>query len=91
MVVVVAAAFHRQEGGRKVTSVQASVISAICWLWNPLLEVTPWPEERHERISINSFGIGGSNAHCIIKSAASFHLSKVPRSNTLAPLAPLAL
>lgn len=24
---------------------------------------TPFPEDRKERISINSFGIGGSNAH----------------------------
>ncbi|KLJ11109.1 hypothetical protein EMPG_09776 [Blastomyces silverae] len=27
------------------------------------LEPTPWPEDRYERASVNSFGIGGSNAH----------------------------
>ncbi|TLD29263.1 hypothetical protein PspLS_03907 [Pyricularia sp. CBS 133598] len=28
----------------------------------------PWPSGRDERVSINSFGIGGSNAHVIIES-----------------------
>ncbi|KAF2832649.1 KR domain-containing protein, partial [Ophiobolus disseminans] len=27
---------------------------------------TPWPTDRKERISINSFGIGGANAHLIL-------------------------
>jgi acyl transferase domain-containing protein len=26
-------------------------------------ELEPWPKDRPQRISINSFGIGGSNAH----------------------------
>jgi acyl transferase domain-containing protein len=26
-------------------------------------ELLPWPEDRDERVSVNSFGIGGSNAH----------------------------
>jgi acyl transferase domain-containing protein len=26
------------------------------------VKVTPWPAGRHERVSINSFGIGGANA-----------------------------
>ncbi|KAL0930356.1 polyketide synthase [Colletotrichum truncatum] len=33
---------------------------------------TPWPENRTERVSVNSFGIGGANAHVVIESAASF-------------------
>ncbi|KAI8287374.1 Highly reducing polyketide synthase [Colletotrichum sp. SAR11_57] len=33
---------------------------------------TPWPEDRIERVSVNSFGIGGANAHVVIESAASF-------------------
>ncbi|EFQ32027.1 KR domain-containing protein [Colletotrichum graminicola M1.001] len=33
---------------------------------------TPWPEDRSERVSVNSFGIGGANAHVVIESAASF-------------------
>ena len=33
---------------------------------------TAWPQDRAERISINSFGIGGSNAHAIIESATGF-------------------
>lgn len=41
----------------------------------------PWPEDRAERASVNSFGIGGTNVHCIIDSAASFNI--VPKiSNT---------
>ena len=35
-------------------------------------EPLPWPADRQERVSINSFGIGGSNAHVILESA-SFH------------------
>jgi acyl transferase domain-containing protein/phospholipid N-methyltransferase len=33
------------------------------------LEPTPWPESYYERVSVNSFGIGGSNAHAILDSA----------------------
>ncbi|KAG4443875.1 hypothetical protein IFR05_000641 [Cadophora sp. M221] len=36
-------------------------------------EPTPWPHDRDERVSVNSFGIGGSNATIIIESAASFN------------------
>ncbi|KAK3291710.1 uncharacterized protein B0H64DRAFT_329829 [Chaetomium fimeti] len=32
----------------------------------PVTELTPWPENRLQRASINSFGYGGANAHCII-------------------------
>jgi acyl transferase domain-containing protein/SAM-dependent methyltransferase len=38
-------------------------------------EAMPWPEDRLERVSVNSFGIGGANAHVILESAASH---KVP-------------
>ncbi|KAF2259662.1 putative polyketide synthase [Lojkania enalia] len=33
---------------------------------------TPWPEHKAERMSVNSYGIGGSNVHFVIDSAASF-------------------
>ncbi|KAK1141874.1 Mycolipanoate synthase [Aspergillus melleus] len=36
------------------------------------VEPTPWPMDRAERISVNSYGIGGSNAHFIIDSAAAY-------------------
>ncbi|KAF6813125.1 polyketide synthase [Colletotrichum sojae] len=36
------------------------------------VEPTPWPAERAERASVNSFGIGGANVHCVVESAASF-------------------
>ncbi|KAE8135205.1 hypothetical protein BDV38DRAFT_294724 [Aspergillus pseudotamarii] len=34
----------------------------------------PWPADRAERLSVNSYGIGGSNVHFILDSAASFGL-----------------
>uniref|UniRef100_A0A0B7KGY7 Uncharacterized protein n=1 Tax=Bionectria ochroleuca TaxID=29856 RepID=A0A0B7KGY7_BIOOC len=34
------------------------------------LDPTPWPRDRAERVSVNSFGIGGTNAHVILESAA---------------------
>ncbi|TQN69715.1 Highly reducing polyketide synthase FUM1 [Colletotrichum shisoi] len=40
---------------------------------------TPWPEDRAERVSVNSFGIGGANAHVVLESAASF-LGRPPES-----------
>lgn len=39
------------------------------------VEPTPWPADRKERISINSFGIGGSNGHVVLESAASHSLA----------------
>ncbi|KAL8672824.1 MAG: hypothetical protein Q9168_002735 [Polycauliona sp. 1 TL-2023] len=32
----------------------------------PVTEVTPWPKGRLQRASINSFGYGGANGHCIL-------------------------
>ncbi|KAM7191535.1 Acyl transferase domain containing protein [Rhypophila sp. PSN 637] len=46
-------------------------------------EPIPWPENCAERYSVNSYGIGGSNAHFVIDSAASFGLApprSIPRS-----------
>ncbi|KAK5055906.1 hypothetical protein LTR84_012456 [Exophiala bonariae] len=36
------------------------------------LEATPWPNDRPKRISINSFGLTGANAHAILESADSY-------------------
>ncbi|KAM4065795.1 acyl transferase domain-containing protein [Hirsutella rhossiliensis] len=47
-------------------------------------EPTPWPEDRDERVSINSFGLGGSNAHAIIESAASFNSTRKPGTSRAA-------
>ncbi|KAM5494833.1 Type I Iterative PKS [Microsporum audouinii] len=35
------------------------------------VEPTPWPQDRSERVSINCFGIGGTNVHAILDSALS--------------------
>ncbi|KAK2021943.1 hypothetical protein LX32DRAFT_574456 [Colletotrichum zoysiae] len=40
------------------------------------VEPTPFPADRCERVSVNSFGLGGSNAHVIVDSARSFNLAK---------------
>ncbi|KAL2074713.1 hypothetical protein VTL71DRAFT_8492 [Oculimacula yallundae] len=49
-------------------------------------EPTPWPVGRDERVSINSFGVGGSNGHAILESAAtvltSRHLNGEPQLAT---------
>ncbi|XRM46506.1 hypothetical protein ABZX51_009537 [Aspergillus tubingensis] len=47
-------------------------------------EPMPWPERRKERISVNSFGIGGTNAHVVLDSTLSYGVSPAPKqlSNT---------
>jgi acyl transferase domain-containing protein/NADPH:quinone reductase-like Zn-dependent oxidoreductase/2-polyprenyl-3-methyl-5-hydroxy-6-metoxy-1,4-benzoquinol methylase len=35
-------------------------------------EPTPWPQDRVERVGVNSFGIGGANVHVIIDSTRSY-------------------
>ncbi|KAF2814498.1 polyketide synthase [Mytilinidion resinicola] len=37
------------------------------------VEPTPWPASKKERVSVNNFGIGGTNGHAIVDSAASFN------------------
>ncbi|KAE8413499.1 hypothetical protein BDV36DRAFT_304027 [Aspergillus pseudocaelatus] len=37
-------------------------------------EALPWPKDRLERVSVNSFGIGGANAHVILESAATYNV-----------------
>ncbi|TID07519.1 Compactin diketide synthase mokB [Colletotrichum higginsianum] len=49
---------------------------------------TPWPEDRVERVSVNSFGIGGANAHVVLESAASF-LGRPPESPSVMELSAL--
>ncbi|KAL4804561.1 hypothetical protein BDV18DRAFT_161656 [Aspergillus unguis] len=45
---------------------------------------TEWPKGRRERISINSYGIGGTNVHVVLDSAASFGL-QTPESHPARP------
>jgi acyl transferase domain-containing protein len=44
------------------------------------LEPTPWPDRRPQRISVNSFGIGGSNSHAILESASTIISKPIPVS-----------
>lgn len=39
------------------------------------VEPIPWPVNRAERVSVNSFGMGGANAHAIIESAETWGVS----------------
>ncbi|KAI9170607.1 Lovastatin diketide synthase LovF 15 [Paramyrothecium foliicola] len=55
------------------------------------VEPTPFPEDRHERVSVNSFGLGGSNAHVIVDSARSFNLPKTAVQDTDLELGPQLL
>ncbi|KAF2158800.1 hypothetical protein M409DRAFT_71433 [Zasmidium cellare ATCC 36951] len=45
------------------------------WKLHVPTEVEPWPQGRAERVSVNSFGIGGVNAHAIIESPWQYGLS----------------
>ncbi|KAF3480038.1 uncharacterized protein GIQ15_07014 [Arthroderma uncinatum] len=51
-------------------------------------EPTPWPEDRDERVSVSSFGLGGSNAHAIIESAARFNATRKFETSRAAAAAP---
>ncbi|KAK1723031.1 beta-ketoacyl synthase domain-containing protein [Colletotrichum acutatum] len=46
-------------------------------------EPVPWPTDRDQRVSVNSFGIGGSNAHVLLESASCFGLSTSTLTNGL--------
>ncbi|KAK1993234.1 beta-ketoacyl synthase domain-containing protein [Colletotrichum falcatum] len=48
----------------------------------------PWPTDRCERVSVNSFGIGGSNAHVLLESAACFGLPSTSILSKPKPEAP---
>lgn len=49
------------------------------------VEPTPWPASRLERVSVNSFGVGGANAHVILDSAASFNASTISQNTLTTP------
>lgn len=52
---------------------------------------TPWPSEGLRRVSVNSFGIGGTNAHCVLDDAYHYLLERhIPGTHQTIPLAPKA-
>lgn len=42
------------------------------------MKAIPWPEDRLRRASVNSFGVGGTNAHVVLESAI-YHYHDPPR------------
>ncbi|KAI0010191.1 fatty acid synthase S-acetyltransferase [Xylariaceae sp. FL0662B] len=48
-------------------------------------EPTPWPTDKLERVSINSFGIGGSNGHVILDSAATAGITPIVHKHREGP------
>ncbi|KAL8700930.1 MAG: hypothetical protein Q9224_000732 [Gallowayella concinna] len=55
------------------------------------VEPTPFPPDKHERVSVNSFGLGGSNAHVIVDSAANFDFPKPNREGRVEDVPQLLL
>lgn len=53
-------------------------------------EIIPWPSEGLRRISVNSFGIGGTNAHCVLDDAYHYLQSRLldatHRTNAIVPI-----
>ncbi|TVY80408.1 Highly reducing polyketide synthase azaB [Lachnellula suecica] len=49
-----------------------SKIDAEFWNLRFPTEPTPWPSKGLRRASVNSFGFGGSNAHCVMEDAYNF-------------------
>lgn len=68
----------------KVNKPNPNILWESCGLSVPT-EPMPWPEGRKERVSVNSFGIGGTNAHVVLDSALSYGVSPVPRRSLISP------
>ncbi|KAL4998919.1 hypothetical protein BDV10DRAFT_200929 [Aspergillus recurvatus] len=51
------------------------------WKLHVPTEVEPWPQGKAERVSVNSFGIGGVNAHVIIESPWQYGIDTPPTVN----------
>ena len=58
------------------------------WNLRVVDKLTPWPTEGPRRISINSFGYGGTNAHCILDDAYNYLKTRRLQGNhnTVLPL-----
>ncbi|KAE8372508.1 polyketide synthase [Aspergillus bertholletiae] len=55
------------------------------------VNVLPWPIDRKERVSVNCFGVGGTNAHVIVDSAASMMTSMAKEAMKSSASSPLLL
>ncbi|KAI1663797.1 Polyketide synthase [Pyrenophora tritici-repentis] len=49
------------------------------------VEAMPWPTGKLQRVSVNSFGIGGANAHVILDSASRFQAQPVDSYSARGP------
>nr|RBQ98724.1 hypothetical protein FVER53263_00316 [Fusarium verticillioides] len=50
------------------------------------VDAIPWPRDRPLRVSVNSFGIGGANAHCIIETLEEYLGRSLPNESQVAPI-----
>ncbi|KAL4904450.1 hypothetical protein BDW74DRAFT_179029 [Aspergillus multicolor] len=50
------------------------------------VDCEPWPSDRHELVGVNSFGIGGANAHVLLESARSWNARQKPQTNGTNPV-----
>ncbi|KAG4273107.1 acetyltransferase [Fusarium proliferatum] len=50
------------------------------------VDAIPWPEDRARRVSVNSFGIGGANAHCIIETLEEYLGASFTKRHPVPPL-----
>ncbi|KAH7135959.1 hypothetical protein B0J11DRAFT_611808 [Dendryphion nanum] len=52
-------------------------------------EMTPWPKDLLRRASVNSFGYGGANGHCIIDHPDTFRAELLSRVSPIPSVGPL--
>lgn len=45
-------------------------------------DAIPWPAAKLRRASVNSFGFGGANAHCVLDHPSTLGLSTLPKDRT---------
>ncbi|KAF5970834.1 fumonisin cluster-polyketide synthase [Fusarium bulbicola] len=49
------------------------------------VDAIPWPQDRPVRVSVNSFGIGGANAHCVLETLEEYLGGSLPNLRQVSP------